>query len=238
MKGMFIAASAALVLPVLPAQAADEPVSFPVGSGTLTVIAPEVKWSQPGGACEDFPLTYRWAFDPSAVAWWRLQGQVQTVSGAIGDYVSLQGTDPGTVTDSVRLCPEVVGHGSMRLVAQAWTSAASAVPVSVPFTLTRMRTRLRITKIAGDARRTTVRGKVRAYHPRVGWQPGEGTVRVQFRKPGGRWRGFGTTLASGGSYKGRFEWTRYRVLPKRTKYRATFVENAKQDPAVSAVRRG
>ena len=238
MKGMFIAASAALVLPVLPAQAADEPVSFPVGSGTLTVIAPEVKWSQPGGACEDFPLTYRWAFDPSAVAWWRLQGQVQTVSGAIGDYVSLQGTDPGTVTDSVRLCPEVVGHGSLRLVAQARTSASSPVPVSVPFTLTQMRTTVRITRVTVDAGSTTVRGKVRAYHPRVGWQPGEGSVRVQFRSPGGRWRAFGTTLASGGTYKGRFEWTLYRVLPNSTKYRATFVGNAKQGPAVSAVRKG
>ena len=44
MKRLFIAVSAALLLPVLPAQAADEPISFAVGSGTLSVIAPEVKW--------------------------------------------------------------------------------------------------------------------------------------------------------------------------------------------------
>ena len=237
MKRMVLVASAVLIAGGVPAQAADEPVSVPLGGGSLTVIAPEVKWSQPGMGCEDFPIEYRVSYPTASAAWWSIDGSVGTAAGARGDLVSLRGTAPGIVRDAARLCPETVGYGSMRIEVMARLSTTPEVAVSVPFTLTRMRSKIRLTKVMRDSVSTTVRGKVRAYHPRVGWQPGDGSVRVQFRKPGGRWRGFGTTVAAGGSLKGRFEWTRFRALPKGTSYRATFLANAKQEPAVSAVLR-
>lgn len=236
MRGLVAVASSAIILSGVPAQAADEPVSVPVAGGSLTVVAPEVKWSQPGSGCEDFAVQYRMSFSDPAVTWWSISGTGGTASGA-GDIVELRGTAPGMVTDQVRLCPEDVGYGSMRIAGTVRLSTSTPVAFTVPFTLTRMRTSVAITGIRGDAGSTTVRGKVRAYHPRFGWQPGEGSVRVEFKKPGSRWRGFGTTVASGGELKGRFEWTRYRTLPSGTKYRARYLEDPKQEPAVSAVKR-
>lgn len=237
MRRSVLVAPVLLIVAAVPAHAADEPVTVPLGDGSVTVIAPEVKWSQPGMGCEDFPIEYRVAYPSGVATWWSIEGGVGSAAGTRGDVVSLRGTAPGTVRDAARLCPETVGYGSMRVEVRARLSSTPDVAVSVPFTLTRMRTKVRLTKVTGDAGSTTVWGKVRAYHPRTGWQPGDGSVRIQFKKPGRSWRNFGTTTASGGELKGRFEWTRFRALPKGTSYRATFLANAKQEPAVSAVLR-
>lgn len=233
MRRIVLVAPVLLVVTAVPAHAADEPVTVPLGEGSVTVIAPEVKWAEPGMGCEDFPIEYRVAYPPGAATWWSIEGGVGSAAGTRGDIVSLRGTAPGTVRDPARLCPETVGYGSMRVEVRARLSSTSDVAVSVPFTLTRMRSKVRLTKVRRDAGSTMVRGKVRAYHPRVGWQAGDGSVRIQFRRPGGKWRVFGTTTASGG----RFEWIVYRAQPKGTSYRARFLANAKQEPAVSAVLR-
>jgi hypothetical protein len=229
--------SAAFVVAGAPARAADEPVTLRVGPGSLTVIAPEIKWSQPGSGCEDFSVEYRVAYPPGAATWWSVDGSVLTAQEVRADSFAVRGSSAGAVREAIRLCPDVVGYGSLRIAGSVRLSSSEAVPFAVPFTLTRMRTSVRLTKILRDTGRTTVRGRVRAYHPRVGWQPGEGSVRVEFKKPGSRWRGFGTTVASGGTYKGRFEWTRYRSLPPRTAFRARYLDNPKQEPGISAARR-
>jgi hypothetical protein len=238
MKGLCVAAVAALSMSAVPARAADEPVSFQVGAGTLTVVAPEVKWSRPGPVCEDFAVEYRMSFPAGSGSWWSVDGGVVTAAGRQAAPVAVRGDAPGSVRSVVRLCPEMAGHGPLHIEISARLSDSATVPVSVPFTLTRMRTRITLTSVRGDAGRTTVRGKASAYHPRTGWQGAEGTVRVRFRAPGKRWRTFGTSMASGGALKGRFEWTRFRRLPAGTKYRAWFVADAKQESSVSAVRRG
>lgn len=219
----------------LPVQAADEAMTFETSGGSVTVIAPETTWNQPDALCEDFPITYRVGFDPSVSNRWRIDGQVLSSGGGIAAYVGLSGSSATSLRDDVRLCPSD-DTGTMTIEATAtFSPSGSSAQIRVPFNISPMRTSLRITGVRRDAGSTTVRGKVLAYSPSKGRLAGAGSVRIRYKKPGRRWRGFGVTTASGGEFKGRFEWTLFRRLPQPVLFKAQFLPDTKQESATSKI---
>jgi hypothetical protein len=233
MRSIIPIACAALVASAGPAGAADEPFTFTTDKGSVTVIAPEATWTLPDEPCETFPVDYKVAFDPAGTTSWQIDGHVRSPGRGIADYVSLDGQSAGTVRDEVRLC-DSDGHGTMTIDATVgFYPSGTTAAISVPFTVSRMRTAVRLTSVTRDATTTYLRGKALAFSPRLGKTGAQGSVRIDAKRPGKAWRKISVTPAWL-----HFEWTVFKVLPRGTTFRATLLANAKQEASTSKVLRG
>lgn len=233
-------AGALALTPIAPVQAGT--ATAPTSLGAVAVTVPDSTWiadeclEVPVRATAEVAGTVSWTADVSA----RRAGSGTGVSGGV------LGEGPAPASSTLLLCPSTNGSGDYdvtvtveardygRAGQEGWESSATG---TTAFTLSRMESTTKLTKVTVRASTTTIKGRVTVRSSEYGVIGADfETVTLRQRPPGSSsWRKVGEGFTD---EMGRFTVTDYRARPSGTAYRATFGGDAVAGSSRSAALRG